>query len=82
MWYLGAGGPPGRYQSSICYASSRDGLRWNRGDFDHVTYPGAPRNNLVFRDERAPEVRRTHPMTVLLDAAEPDPARRFKFVAF
>ena len=82
MWYLGRGGPTGRYASSVCYASSPDGIVWTRGDFDHVSHSSAERNNLVFRDDGSPELRRCHPFTVLIDPEDEDPNRKYKFLAF
>ena len=82
MWYLGNGGPSGPYATSVCYASSADGIHWTRGAFEHVSHPTADRNNLVFREEGAPELRRCHPFTVLIDPEETDGDRRFKFLGF
>ena len=82
MWYLAI--PPERRRGydRICYATSSDGVNWTRGDFDRYPLPEAPRNNLVYRDEQLPRIRRSHPFTVIRDLLEPDPQRRYKFVGY
>ena len=82
MWYLVI--PPERRRGydRICYAASSDGVNWTRGDFDRYPLPEAPRNNLVYRDEQLPRIRRSHPFTVIRDLLEPDPQRRYKFVGY
>ena len=82
MWYLAI--PPERRRGydRICYATSSDGVDWTRGDFDRYPLPEAPRNNLVYRDEQLPRIRRSHPFTVIRDPLEPDPQRRYKFVGY
>ncbi len=82
MWYLAI--PPDRRRGydRICYATSPDGVNWTRGDFDRYPLPEAPRNNLVYRDEQLPRIRRSHPFTVIRDPHEPDPQRRYKFVGY
>src|SRR5205807_1623139 len=60
LWYMGG------YARSTCYATSRDGIRWDKPTLDvrpgtNVVEPGG-------RDSA----------TVWLDHAEPDPRRRFK----
>ncbi|MDE2868365.1 MAG: hypothetical protein OXN91_06960, partial [Chloroflexota bacterium] len=82
MWYLVI--PPERRRGYdlICYATSSDGVNWTRGDFDRYPLPEAPRNNLVYRDEQLPRIRRSHPFTVIRDPLEPDPQRRYKFIGY
>ncbi len=82
MWYLGSGGGRGRYATSVCYATSPDGVNWTRGEFDHVSHPTGTPNNLVFRDEGEPEATHTHPFSVLIDPLDPDPERRHKLIAY
>jgi hypothetical protein len=61
MWYLA--GPP----SATCYATSTDGIRWDKPRLDAVK----PGTNIV-------QVGRRDSSTVWLDQEETDPARRFK----
>jgi hypothetical protein len=61
MWYLGGAG------AGTCYATSEDGLRWNKPELD--VRPGT---NVVQPDARDSG-------TVWVDLEEKDPARRYKF---
>jgi len=47
MWYdaFAAGGHP--YSRSICYATSRDGVHWERPEIGLFEWDGARRNNIV-----------------------------------
>ncbi|MBN1421365.1 MAG: alpha-galactosidase [Planctomycetes bacterium] len=60
MWYMGG------YVKSTCYATSRDGIRWEKPALDVV-----PGTNIVEPNDR-------DSATVWLDLREPDPARRYK----
>ncbi len=60
MWYMGG------YVRSTCYATSRDGIHWDKPALDVV-----PGTNVV-------DVRRRDSATVWLDLFEKDPNRRFK----
>ena len=65
-----------RYRSTptremgLCYAVSRDGLRWEKPELGLVEFGGNRANNLVMRS--------VHGAGVLEDPLDPDPARRFK----
>jgi hypothetical protein len=67
-WYWGGGDEKGVL--STCYATSKDGLVWEKPLLDVV-----PGTNIVLKDEEG-YVRNSS--TVWLDHAEKDPARRFK----
>lgn len=60
MWYMGG------YVKSTCYATSQDGIHWDKPLLDVV--PGTNVVHTGYRDSG----------TVWLDLGEPDPARRFK----
>jgi hypothetical protein len=60
MWYMGG------YQENTCYATSSDGIHWDRPELD--VSPGTNIVNVGHRDSS----------TTWLDLAEPDPARRYK----
>lgn len=70
MWYWGGAGTAPGGGNVTCYATSRDGIRWENPSLDVV-----PGTNIVLADE--PGWRRNS-NTVWLDQAERDPARRFK----
>ncbi|MBE7539387.1 MAG: hypothetical protein HS122_13370 [Opitutaceae bacterium] len=56
-------------QSGLCYATSRDGIHWEKPAFDILPFWGQP-SNILMRD--------VHGVGVFRDARDPDPARRYK----
>lgn len=64
MWYMGG------YCASICYATSKDGIQWEKPSLD--VKPGS---NVVFRKRR-------DSTTVWLDLEEKDPERRYKLFRY
>ena len=77
MWYLGHGDENGEPSPAhVCYATSTDGINWERPDLGLVEHNGNKHNNIVaFEAERAPGS-----CSVLHDPDDPDPERRFKMV--
>ena len=77
LWYLGHGdedGEPSR--AHVCYATSTDGINWEKPDLGLVEFNGSKHNNIVvFEAEREPGS-----CSVLYDPDDPDPQRRFKMV--
>ena len=64
---------------SLCYATSKDGVKWDRPNLGLVEYQGSTANNLL------PPVKdgRMHANSgIIKDAHDPDPARRYKAVAW
>jgi len=61
--------PRGR-EMGVCYATSTDGLAWEKPALGLVAFEGSKANNLVARGP--------HGAGVLKDAREADPARRYK----
>jgi hypothetical protein len=70
MWYWAASRPGVTWQTCTCYATSRDGIHWEKPALDVV-----PGTNIVLEDE--PGLRRNS-STVWLDLEDRDPQRRFK----
>lgn len=69
MWYLCEGVGKFAGQGVTCYATSRDGIRWEKplvGTLDDGS--GQPNNIVLFG----------HHAGVVKDVADPDPARRYK----
>src|SRR5262249_48380008 len=64
MWYMGG------YSQHTCYATSPDGLTWERPSLDVV--PGADILTTGLRDSH----------TVWLDLAEPDRPKRYKMASY
>ena len=60
---------PGR-EMGVCYATSADGIHWEKPALGVVSFQGSSENNLV--------VRAAHGAGIFKDVAESDPARRYK----
>lgn len=62
---------PGR-EMGICYATSKDGINWNKPDLGLVDYEGSKKNNIVWRGP--------HGAGIWKDDRDSDPARRYKMI--
>ena len=60
-------------EMGLCYATSTDGIHWEKPTLGVVPFNGSRNNNLV--------VRAAHGAGVFKDLAEKDPARRYKLFA-
>ena len=63
-------------EEGLLYATSVDGIHWQKPDLGIIEFEGSAANNLVM-------CRATHGLHaggVLKDARDPDPARRYKFI--
>lgn len=78
MWYTSRVGPNQRERAPglrvhrsdfVNYATSKDGVRWERPDLGIHEFDNSRNNNIVFD---------LHSPSVIVDAAEPDPAYRYK----
>ena len=56
----------------LCYATSRDGIAWERPELGLHSFAGSTKNNAVARDVAN--------VGVFKDRHDPDPARRFKMI--
>ncbi|HSW45106.1 MAG TPA: hypothetical protein VLM89_06000 [Phycisphaerae bacterium] len=70
--YLNALSGNDRY-AGVCYAFSKDGLKWNKPDLGLVDLDGSKANNIVLRG--------VHGAGIFKDLRDPDPARRYKLFA-
>lgn len=70
MWYWAASSSEKPLRFDTCLATSRDGIRWEKPEFDVV-----PGTNIVLRDA---EDRFRNSSTVWLDHFDADPQHRFK----
>lgn len=64
--------PKMKREMGVCYATSRDGLVWEKPELGLVEFNGSKANNLVMRGP--------HGSGVFQDAHDADPARRFKML--
>lgn len=58
-------------QSGLCYATSKDGIHWEKPAFDILPFRGQA-SNILMRD--------VHGVGVFLDEREPNPERRYKSI--
>lgn len=83
MWYQGNSGPIAnmanreRKEWRMSYATSKDGLTWEKPELGLVEFNGSKRNNIV--DFPATDVYRCASV-ILHDPEDPDPSRRFKMI--
>ncbi|MGB7160330.1 MAG: hypothetical protein WBD40_19840 [Tepidisphaeraceae bacterium] len=75
MWYSGYDRAANR---KICYAVSKDGLKWDKPELGLVEYNGGKANNLVAID--GGNAIDGALCLVLHDPEDPDPAKRFKMM--
>jgi hypothetical protein len=69
----------------LCYATSRDGLRWTKPDLGIISYRGNKQNNIVLEGTHAPELGIEgilDAVSILKDAKDPDPAKRYKLMVW
>jgi hypothetical protein len=59
-----------RREMGICYATSRDGIRWEKPSLGIVEFDGSKENNIVWRGP--------HGSGIFKDLRDPDPKHRYK----
>lgn len=74
MWYSGCDGS----KRQVCYATSKDGVTWEKPKLGIVEYKGSKENNLPGID--GGQAMRALIVLVLHDPEDPDPGRRFKMI--
>jgi hypothetical protein len=57
-------------EEGICYATSPDGIHWEKPDLGLIEFDGNKRNNIVARQFHGPKI--------IKELREPDPERRYK----
>ncbi|WP_417388761.1 hypothetical protein [Gimesia sp.] len=85
MWYLGmfetaiqSGQAPGWWRP-MCYAESDDGIHWTKPQLNLVEFNGNKQNNICLINSEVPALAKVNDfLSVLYDASDPDPKRRFK----
>lgn len=72
--------PPNR-EMAICYATSTDGLVWDKPELGIVEYEGSKATNILWRGgEGAVPRGGPHGSGILKDSRDPDPGRRYKAI--
>ncbi|HCO24080.1 MAG TPA: hypothetical protein DIT97_13920, partial [Gimesia maris] len=87
MWYLGmfetaikSGQAPGWWRP-MCYAESDDGIHWTKPKLNLVEFNGNKQNNICLIKSEVPALAKVNDfLSVMYDANDPDPKRRFKCV--
>ena len=69
--------PAGHREIGLCYADSKDGIHWEKPELGLVEFDGNKKNNIVMRCPQG-----SFFGAVLKDLHDPDPARRYKILAF
>ena len=78
MWYYTYGpsesGDPAHF---ICYATSTDGIQWEKPDLGLVAWKGSKATNIVYPPPGSPDLN-LDPWGIVKDPRDPDPAKRYK----
>ena len=71
---------PDNREMAICYATSKDGILWNKPKLGKVEYAGSKANNILWRgsNEGGEHWDGPHGSGVFKDLHDPDPQRRYK----
>ena len=79
MWYEAANPLASQRsdQTLLCYATSPDGLNWERPHLGLFEYSGSRENNIVYRPDEGLDT-----PTVILDPFDPPEAERYKMVLY
>lgn len=64
--------PPRGREMAICYAVSKDGIKWEKPELGLVDFEGSKKNNILWRGP--------HGAGVFKDRRDSDPARRYKAI--
>lgn len=62
----------GDREHGVCYATSKDGIHWEKPELGQIEYNGDKNNNIVIEFE--------HGVTVIKDIHETDPKKRYKAI--
>jgi hypothetical protein len=73
--------PRGTRDMAVCYATSKDGISWEKPELGLFEFRGSKRNNIVMG---APSLETVweppHGAGIFKDLRDPDPARRYKMI--
>ena len=69
----------------ICYATSRDGIHWEKPALGAIAYRGSTENNIVMQADEIPEQHISgvlDTVSVIKDTQDPDRSRRYKMMVW
>ena len=69
--------PPSNRETGVCYATSKDGLQWEKPELGVVEFDGSKKNNIIMRE--SPGIW-GHGVGIYKDPLDLDPARRYKAI--
>ena len=69
--------PPRNRETGVCYATSKDGLKWVKPKLGVVEFNGSKKNNIIMRE--SPGIW-GHGVGIFKDPLDLDPARRYKAI--
>ena len=69
---------PHNREMAICYATSKDGLAWDKPELGIVDYDGRKANNILMRGGEPATRGGPHGSGILQDLSDPDASRRYK----
>jgi len=72
--------PPRDREMAICYAVSKDGIKWTKPVLGLVEFNGSMQNNIVWRGLSGAIPKGPHGSGIFKDIQDPDPARRYKAI--
>jgi len=74
--------PPNDREMAICYATSKDGITWEKPELGLVEYEGSKANNILWRGigDRGEHWEGPHGSGIFKDHRDPDPKRRYKAI--
>lgn len=77
--------PPWSREMAICYATSKDGITWDKPEMGLVDFEGSKANNILWRGKKFEEESAEkelwsgpHGSGIFKDENDPDPKRRYK----
>lgn len=76
--------PPSNREMAICYATSTDGINWNKPELGLVEYEGSTANNILWRGDTESEEKELwsgpHGSGIFKDNQDSDPDQRYKAI--
>jgi hypothetical protein len=70
-----------RENTYLCYATSKDGIHWEKPELGLIDYRGTKTNNIVFEAHEAPELGISgilDAVSIIKDPLDPHRSRRYK----